>query len=90
MTSDTAPEAPRTARVSVNKPTYNRAKFLGLGIECVLGQHYPNLERIGIDDGSAIAQPRLRPVSVSFTVLKFKPYARAPWQALMLLALLRK
>lgn len=52
MTSDQALEARPAPRVSVITPTYNRAKFLGLAIESVLGQTYPSLEHIVIDDGS--------------------------------------
>lgn len=52
MTSDKAPESLRIPRVSVITPTYNRAKFLGMAIDSVLGQTYSDLEHIVIDDGS--------------------------------------
>ncbi|WP_129645579.1 glycosyltransferase [Peristeroidobacter agariperforans] len=52
MTSANHPEAPRSPRVSVITPTYNREKFLGLAIQTVLGQSYADLEHIVIDDGS--------------------------------------
>ena len=38
--------------VSVITPTFNRADFVGECIESVLGQTYPNLEHLLVDDGS--------------------------------------
>lgn len=56
--------------VSVITATYNRADYLGLCIESVLGQTYPNVEHLLVDDGSTdntqavvdryLADPRLR------------------------------
>jgi O-antigen/teichoic acid export membrane protein/GT2 family glycosyltransferase len=39
-------------RVSIVIPTYNMAKYLPLALESALGQGYPDLEIIVIDDGS--------------------------------------
>ncbi|HTI51433.1 MAG TPA: glycosyltransferase family 2 protein [Planctomycetaceae bacterium] len=47
--SDSATSWPR---VSVIIPTYNRASLVCAAIESVLGQGYPNLEVLVIDDGS--------------------------------------
>lgn len=38
--------------VTIITPTYNRANFLPETIESVLGQYYPNIEYIVLDDGS--------------------------------------
>ena len=39
-------------RVTIITPTYNRARYLPETIESILGQGYPNLEYLVIDDGS--------------------------------------
>lgn len=44
-------------RVSVITPCYNRARFLPETIESVLGQPYPDIEHIVIDDGSTDDTP---------------------------------
>jgi glycosyltransferase involved in cell wall biosynthesis len=38
--------------VSTIIPTYNRANLIGDAVDCVLGQTYPNVEVIVVDDGS--------------------------------------
>jgi glycosyltransferase involved in cell wall biosynthesis len=38
--------------VSIVTPTFNQAQFLGETIESILGQDYPNIELIVLDDGS--------------------------------------
>jgi glycosyltransferase involved in cell wall biosynthesis/O-antigen/teichoic acid export membrane protein len=45
-------KAASVPRVSVVIPTYNMAKYLPLALESALGQGYPNLDIIVIDDGS--------------------------------------
>jgi GT2 family glycosyltransferase len=40
------------AEVSVIVPAYNRARFIGRTIDCVLGQTYPSARVILVDDGS--------------------------------------
>ncbi|MDP6572728.1 MAG: glycosyltransferase family A protein [Rhodospirillales bacterium] len=46
---------PPTPRVTVITPTYNRADLLAETIDSVLGQGYPDLEYLVIDDGSTDA-----------------------------------
>jgi glycosyltransferase involved in cell wall biosynthesis len=48
---------PTSPKVSVITPTYNRAGFLAETIESVLGQGYPDLEYILLDDGSTDDTP---------------------------------
>ncbi len=45
--------------VSVILPTYNRAWIVGEAVESVLGQDYPHLELIVVDDGSTDGTPEL-------------------------------
>lgn len=53
MTSDEYP------LVSIVTPAYNQASFLRDTIESVLGQDYPNVELIVLDDGSTDATPQI-------------------------------
>lgn len=50
---------PQSPLVSVILPTYNRARFVGEAIESALGQTYPHLEVICIDDGSRDDTPAI-------------------------------
>jgi O-antigen/teichoic acid export membrane protein/glycosyltransferase involved in cell wall biosynthesis len=45
-------KAASVPRVSIVIPTYNMAKYLPVALESALGQGYPNLDIIVIDDGS--------------------------------------
>ena len=38
-------------KVSIITPTFNRPDFLNLVFECVVGQSYPNIEWLILDDG---------------------------------------
>ena len=46
------PERRRAGLVSVIMPTYNHARFIGKAVESVLGQSYPDLELIVVDNHS--------------------------------------
>jgi len=50
---------PQPPLVSVILPTYNRARFVGEAIESALGQTYPHLEVLCIDDGSKDDTPAI-------------------------------
>jgi glycosyltransferase involved in cell wall biosynthesis len=39
-------------KITMVTPNYNYGRFLGAAIESVVGQGYPNLEYIVLDDGS--------------------------------------
>ena len=45
--------------VSIVTPTYNQASFVGETIESVLGQTYPHIEYIVLDDGSTDETPEV-------------------------------
>jgi glycosyltransferase involved in cell wall biosynthesis len=47
----------RITLISVITPTYNRAEYLAETVESVLGQTYPDLEYIVLDDGSTDETP---------------------------------
>jgi glycosyltransferase involved in cell wall biosynthesis len=52
-TASRAPEAGSSwPLVSCIMPTYNRRAFVPQAIECFLGQDYPNLELVVVDDGT--------------------------------------
>ncbi len=62
-------QSARTSTVSVVMPAYNHERFVGAAVDSVLGQTYPDLELIVIDDGSsdgtadivrAYSDPRIR------------------------------
>lgn len=40
------------SRISVIMPCYNAAPFIGDAVDCVMGQSYPDVELIVVDDGS--------------------------------------
>ena len=42
-----------TPLVSVIMPTYNRARQIGAALQSIIGQSYPNVEVLVVDDGSA-------------------------------------
>ena len=57
--------------VTVITPTYNRADFIVETVESVLGQNYPNLEYLVIDDGSTDdTEKRLAPYLDRLTYLR--------------------
>ena len=49
--------SPGKMRISIITPTFNRADLLPETIESILGQNYPNLEYIVLDDGSTDDTP---------------------------------
>ena len=48
-----------TPRVSVIMPSYNHAHYIERAIRSVVGQSYPNIELIVVDDGSRDGSPEL-------------------------------
>jgi teichuronic acid biosynthesis glycosyltransferase TuaG len=59
MTPETAPPGPRQPLVSAILPVYNGEKYLAETLESLLGQTYPALEVIAIDDGSVDRSPAI-------------------------------
>src|SRR6185436_16378340 len=45
--------------VSIVTPTYNQAEFLAATLDSMLGQDYPNIEYIVLDDGSTDNTPEV-------------------------------
>ena len=65
-------------KVSVVIPVYNAGRYLGACLESILGQDYPNIEVIAVDDGSTddsydllrAFEPRFRDRGFAFVALR--------------------